>query len=72
MSTILLVLVAILALGFSFIKNKKKTIKSLQMAKGMFLKTAGDIIGVLALVALVLALVPESIIQSLLGNSMAY
>lgn len=69
MNTVLLILGSLLALLWSYSKDRKKTIKSLKMAKGMFLKTAVDIIGVLALVGLVLAAIPDNLIQSLLGNS---
>ena len=69
MNTVLLILGSLLALLWSFLRDKKKTIKSLKMAKRMFLKTAVDIIGVLGLVGLVLAAIPDNLIQSLLGSS---
>ena len=69
MSTIILIGCALLALAISFFKDRVKTKKSMGMAKGMLFKTAWDIIGVLAIVGLILALLPESLIQELLGNS---
>ncbi len=67
-STILLLGGTILALGCSFYKDKKRTEESMKMAWGLFLKTAGEIIGILALIGLFLTLVPQSSIKVLLGG----
>ncbi|MDI3548407.1 MAG: hypothetical protein PWR10_2059 [Halanaerobiales bacterium] len=69
MSTILLIIVTLSALAFSFFKDRSKTLRSMKMAKGMFFKTGKDIIGVLFLIGLILAMLPESLIQTLFGNS---
>lgn len=69
MSTILLLSGTLTALGVSYYKSKEKTKKSVMMAKGMFLKTAQSIVGILALIGLILALIPQSLIKDLLGNS---
>jgi uncharacterized membrane protein YraQ (UPF0718 family) len=69
MSTVILLTVSFLAVGISFFKDKKKTKKSLMMAKGMFLNTAGSIIGILMLIGLMLGLIPPEVIKDLLGNS---
>ncbi|GAB6137710.1 permease [Halanaerobaculum tunisiense] len=72
MNTIFLILGAVVALLWSFKNDKGKTIQGIKMAKGMFLQTAGDITGVLSLVGLLLAIIPNSLIQSLLGGSNAF
>ena len=72
MSTILLILFTIGALGFSFYKDKDKTIKSLQSAKGRFFQTATQIIGILALIGLFLAIIPQNVIKSILGGNSVF
>ncbi|MFW6265123.1 MAG: permease [Bacillota bacterium] len=67
-STILLILGTIIALIFSFSKDKEKTVESLKMARGRFFQTGIQIIGILALIGLFLAVVPESAIKSVLGG----
>jgi uncharacterized membrane protein YraQ (UPF0718 family) len=69
MNTAILLSASILAVSVSFFKDKKKTKKSLMMAKGMFLNTAGSIIGILMLIGLMLAIIPPEVIKDLLGNS---
>jgi uncharacterized membrane protein YraQ (UPF0718 family) len=71
-STILLIVGVLLALGWSFIRDKKKTMESMTMARGLFFKTAGEIIGILALIGLFLTLVPQSAIRALLGGPNAF
>ena len=68
MSTFILIGGAIIALVISFFKDRNKTKRSIGMAKGMLIKTGWDIMGVLAIVGLILALLPETLIQELLGN----
>ncbi|MFW6035560.1 MAG: permease [Halothermotrichaceae bacterium] len=68
-STILLLTVTIIALVISFVKDKKKTIKSLKSARGRFFQTASQIFGILSLIGLFLAVVPEGVIKSILGGS---
>ncbi|MGM0380207.1 MAG: permease [Bacillota bacterium] len=69
MSTIILVGLAAIGFIVSLLKNKKKTKKSLMMAKAMFLKTLKSIFGILFLIGFVLALIPESTIKDLLGGA---
>ncbi len=68
-TTVLLIASSVLALGFSFLKDKDKTIESVKMARGLFIKTGSQIIVILALIGLFLALVPEDSIRNLLGGS---
>ncbi len=69
MNTVILLSVSVLAVGISYYKDEMKTKKSLMMAKGMFLNTAGSIIGILMLIGLMLAIIPPEVIKDLLGNS---
>jgi len=69
MNTVVLLSVSIIAILFSFFKDKGKTKKSLMMAKNMFLGTVGSIFGILFLIGLLLALIPPEFIKDLLGNS---
>lgn len=68
-STILLILTTLAALVFSFHKDKEKTLESLKMAKGRFVQTSIQIIGILSLIGLFLAVVPEDLIRSVLGGN---
>ena len=68
-STVILVLLTIVALALSLAWDRKKTTQSLGMAKGMFLGLAGEITVILALVGLVLTLIPASTIRALLGQA---
>lgn len=67
-STIMLIILTILALSISYLKDGERTKKSLWSAKGRFTETMGQVIGILALIGLMLAIVPESYIKSILGN----
>lgn len=67
--SIIIVSISIILLVISFIKSKEKSIKSIKTAKHMFLKLSKDVLAVLALVGLLLALIPDNVIASLLGNS---
>ncbi|KXB05213.1 permease [candidate division MSBL1 archaeon SCGC-AAA382A03] len=71
MNIFVLVLVpaAIALLGWSALKDRKKTKRSLEVAKGMFLNVGGEIFGLLLLVALFFTLVPQGAIESLLGGA---
>lgn len=69
MGTVLLLSTSILAVGISFLKDKKKTKKSLGIAKNMFLGTISSIFGILMLIGLVLAIIPPEVIKTLLGNN---
>ncbi len=67
--TIILLLLTIITLTISFSKDKEKTISSLLVSKGRFLNTAGEILGILALIGLFLAFIPEDMIKNVLGGS---
>jgi len=71
MNIFVLVLVpaAFILLVWSVLKDRDKTKKSLEVAKGMFLKIGGEIFGLLLLVALFFAVVPQGAIESLLGGA---
>ncbi len=74
MNIIVLIMVpaALVLLGWSVIKSKEKTKESLNVAKGMAIKIGGEIFGLLLLVALFFALIPDGAIQSLLGTGNAF
>ena len=69
MSTIILLSASAIAVVISFIKDQKKTKKSLMMAKSMLFGTVGSVLGILLLIGLMLALIPPEAIKELLGNS---
>jgi len=68
-STIILLIVTALFFIWSLIKDKKKSIESLKVAKKLFFNTFVEILSLMALVALFLSWVPASVIKGLLGNS---
>lgn len=70
-STVLLILGALAVLVWSYSRDRKKTARSIRIARGLFLQTAGQIGAILALVGLLLALIPEEYIRALLGGSSA-
>ncbi|BBE31125.1 permease [Tepiditoga spiralis] len=69
MNTIILISLAVILFIWSIIKSKKKTKASLKIAKGMFLGMVSELIGIMAIVALVLSYLPPDLIKKLLGNS---
>lgn len=69
LSMILLLVASAAALVWSFTADRKKTFRSIAMAKQLFLQTAGQIGAILALIGLALALIPEEYIRTLLGGS---
>ena len=69
MNTIILIIVSLLLLLLSFIKSKKKTKESVLLAKGMFLNTFLEVIGILGMVGLLLALLPPNLIKNVLGGN---
>lgn len=68
MSTIILLVVTISVLGISLKKDRVKTLESIRKARGMMGGMISDIIGVLLLIGLILALIPEDTIRQLLGG----
>jgi uncharacterized membrane protein YraQ (UPF0718 family) len=69
MNTVVLVIIAVIFLMWSFFKSRVKTKESLKLSKNLLVKTFVEIIGVMALVGLVLAILPPELIKQLLGNS---
>lgn len=69
MNTVILVIIAVAFLTWSVFKSKEKTKESLILSKNLLVKTFVEIIGVMALVGLVLAILPPELIKQLLGNS---
>ncbi len=69
MNTIILITAAAVFLIWSIFKSKEKTKESFVIAKRLMVNTFLEVIGVMALVGLVLALLPPSLIKSLLGSS---
>lgn len=67
-TTIILISIAVICLAFSIVKSKSKTVESLKVAKGLFGSIFTQIIGVMALVGLVLAVLPPDLIKKLLGS----
>ncbi|NLK21323.1 MAG: permease [Epulopiscium sp.] len=66
--TKILWVIAIIAFITSLIKNKKKTIDAMKMSSGMMKNMAGQIIGILFLIGLVLTFIPPETISSMLGG----
>ena len=54
---------------FFLFKDKKKTLESTKMAKGMMGGLVGDLIGILFLIGLILTFVPPETIKTILGKS---
>ncbi len=69
MNTIILIVAATIFAIWSIIKSKKKTKESFVIAKKLMVNTFLEVIGVMALVGLVLAWLPPSLIKELLGSS---
>ncbi|WP_456399611.1 permease [Mesoaciditoga sp.] len=69
MTTLILVIIAGGFFGFSIFKSKEKTKESLKISKNLMATTFVEVIGVMALVGWVLAMLPPSLIKQWLGNS---
>ncbi|SHH51966.1 permease [Clostridium grantii] len=67
--TIVLWIITGVALVWSLKKDKKKTLNSMKMAKGMMKNMIGQIIGILFLIGLILTFIPPETISSVLGKS---
>jgi uncharacterized membrane protein YraQ (UPF0718 family) len=68
-TTLVLISIAVISLIISFIKSKKKTFESFKIAKNLFFSIFVEIIGVMALVGLLLAIIPPDLISKLLGGA---
>ena len=67
--TIILWIITGVALVWSLKKDKKKTLNTMKMAKGMMKNMIGQIIGILFLIGLILTFIPPETISSVLGKS---
>ncbi len=72
MSTIILILVAIISLLVSITKDKQKTVKSIKQARKMMGSMFSDIVGILLLIGLVLTLIPSDLIEKLIGGESGF
>ncbi|MFW5928748.1 MAG: permease [Thermoplasmatota archaeon] len=71
-TTIGLIILAVSLLVWSSLKDKKKTIEGLGIAKNMFRGIAVEIISILALIGLFLTLVPPGTIKTVLGDTSVF
>lgn len=58
-----------IAFVISIIKDKKRTLNSMKMAKGMMQNMAGQIIGILFLIGLILTFLPPEMIREIAAKS---
>lgn len=72
MSTIILIAVAVIALGVSLKKDKNKTVETIKQARNMMKGMLSDIVGILLLIGLVLTLIPSETIESLIGSESGF
>ncbi|SHG94118.1 permease [Tepidibacter thalassicus] len=72
MTTILLFLGTIIALGISLYKNKEKTLDTIKKARGMMGSMISDIVGVLLIIGLILSIIPPEKIESLIGSGSGF
>lgn len=69
MTTVIMILVALILLIVSVIKSRPKTKQAAKFAKKMFLNTIIEVTGVMAIVGVILAILPPDLIKNLLGSS---
>ncbi len=67
--TLALWIIALAALLFFLWKDKKRTLRSMNMARGMMGNLLGELIGILFLIGLILTFIPPETIKSALGQS---
>lgn len=65
---ILFIIITLILVILSFIKDKSKTKKAIIFSKGMFLNTVLDVLGILLLIGLIMALIPPQLIEKYLGG----
>ena len=68
MTTLILIAISAVLLIISIIKSRKKSRDVALIAKKMFLGTIVEVAGVMAIVGLILALLPQELIQKILGG----
>ncbi|MGK0466448.1 permease [Clostridium sp.] len=57
---------------WSIIKDKKRTLNSIKMSKGLMGNMMGAIIGILFLIGLILTFIPPDTVNQYMGNSNAF
>lgn len=67
--TLALWIIAAIAFIVSVKKDKKKTLGSMKMARGMMKNMIGQIVGILFLIGLILTFIPPEVIKNVLGKS---
>lgn len=68
-STLILIAAALAGLLVSLIKSRRKTVEAVRFARGMFLGTFSEVLGVMGLIGLLLTLLPPALIGRVLGGS---
>ena len=69
--TLSLWIITIAVFVFFLFKDKKKTLNSMKMAKGMMGGLLGDLMGIMLLIGLILTFIPPEAIKAALGESNA-
>lgn len=67
--TLIFWVITLLWFTFSILKDKKKTFNAVKMSSGMMKHMAGEIIGILFLIGLILTFIPPESIQQYAGQS---
>ena len=67
--TLVLWVISIVSFIISIAKDKKKTLRSMKFAKGMMKNIAGEIVGILLLIGLILTFIPPEAIKTYMGQS---
>lgn len=67
MEIIILIITVILVI-ISAVKDKKRTQKAITVSKGMFFSTILDVLGILLLIGLLVTLIPPDLIKNILGG----
>lgn len=65
---IIIILITLILVIASFIKDRSKTKKAIKLSKGMFLNTILDVLGIILSIGLLMALIPPEIIKKYLGG----
>lgn len=67
--TLIIWIITFIWFAVAMYKDKKKTISSIKMSKGMMKNMMGEIIGILFLIGLILTFIPPEAIKHYLGQS---
>lgn len=68
MTVIILVVITVILTSLSIVKSPQKSSQAVGIAKNMFLNTFAEVLGVMAIVGLLLALFPPTLIKEILGG----